>query len=458
MLSSTPVAAHESPATPSQPSVRGVFARLWPESGSVNSIPSLDGLRAVAVLLVILFHSWAEMPGIPALVPGFQSHQYAITYGRTGVQLFFVLSGFLLFLPYARWIFGLQPRPSARMFYRRRALRVGPAYWASLIILVLAGPLTLAALGDALVHVFFLSNVSAATAQSINAVYWTMAVEVQFYVALPLIAWAASRLVRRFGTRAGMGIAITAMAAISVAADLLDHVHGIQRLPVVGTFLVGQYSLPFHLVVFGIGITCGIFYVNVTQVIRLDARQRERLRLAGNATLVAGIVLLLATAFAPGGQPHFELELLGLGYGGVLFGTLFGPAMVRRALASRPMRFIGLISYSVYLWHSIVIRAIGPLLPAPTHANLVTLVIARFLIGAPLSLAVAYVSFQLTERPFFQARKRAHESASQRVSSAAAPALTTNVTNAASSTPIAPPPALGPRAVWTRAVDLMRTR
>ncbi len=69
---------------------------------------------------------------------------YPINYGRTGVHLFFVLSGFLLFLPYARWLFGMGQRPSAQLFYKRRVLRIGPAYWACLAILLLAGPITAA--------------------------------------------------------------------------------------------------------------------------------------------------------------------------------------------------------------------------------------------------------------------------------------------------------------------------
>src|SRR5215472_5489881 len=118
----------------------GWMARLWPESGAVSPIPALDGLRAVAVLLVMLFHSWWYMPGQNAQGP--QQGQFAINYARTGVPLFFVLSGFLLFLPYARWLFGLRPRPSTWLFYKRRALRIGPAYWVSLVILILVAPLT----------------------------------------------------------------------------------------------------------------------------------------------------------------------------------------------------------------------------------------------------------------------------------------------------------------------------
>ena len=89
----------------------------------MNAIPALDGLRALAVLLVILFHAWTFVPGY--IQPGQNAADYALFYGKTGVQLFFVLSGFLLFLPYAQWIFGLRERPSTLMFYKRRALRVG---------------------------------------------------------------------------------------------------------------------------------------------------------------------------------------------------------------------------------------------------------------------------------------------------------------------------------------------
>jgi Acyltransferase family len=70
-------------------------ARLWPESGAVSSIPALDGLRAVAVLFVLAFHAWLAAPGFSR--PGDLVFTLPITYGRTGVQLFFVLSGFLLF-------------------------------------------------------------------------------------------------------------------------------------------------------------------------------------------------------------------------------------------------------------------------------------------------------------------------------------------------------------------------
>jgi len=185
-------------AAPGLRAVRGrrlAWAKLWPESGAVNPIPALDGLRALAVLLVILFHASTFAEGNPSGNPA-----SAIFYGKTGVQLFYVLSGFLLSLPYAQWFFGLRKRPSTLLFYKRRALRVGPAYWVSLLILGLATAPTIASVRDVALHAVFLSNTTWLSTFSINGVYWTMAIEVQFYALLPLI-WLAiyglARLVRQ---------------------------------------------------------------------------------------------------------------------------------------------------------------------------------------------------------------------------------------------------------------------
>jgi peptidoglycan/LPS O-acetylase OafA/YrhL len=325
------------------------------------------------------------------------------------VQLFFVLSAFLLFLPYARWIFGLQERPSARMFYRRRALRVGPAYWVTLVILVLAGPLTLAALADGLIHVFFLSNVSRATAESINPVFWTMAVEVQFYVILPAIGWCAYTLTRRLGPARAMLLVSAGLAAISLVSDSLDHVLRFQQVPMFGPLLLGQYSMPDYLAVFGAGIACSAVYTYARQVAPLRGAPTRGYSAAGRVALPAGVGLALLVVFVPSRHLPLEGTLMGCAYAAILFGVLFGPAIWRAPFESPILRFVGLISYSVYLWHSIAMSALDNVLPVPTHTTIAQVVLLRFVLGTPLSLAVAYVSYQLTERPFIHARKQAHD-------------------------------------------------
>jgi peptidoglycan/LPS O-acetylase OafA/YrhL len=380
-----------------------VRSRLWPESGAMSPIPALDGLRALAILLVLVFHAWYNIPGY--ISAGRQASNYPIYYGRTGVHLFFVLSGFLLFLPYARWIFGLQRRPLARLFYKRRALRVGPAYWASLIILTLAAPLSLAALGDFLLHVVFLSNVWPASIFSINGVFWTMAIEVQFYLVLPAIAWFIYLLSRRMNPIAAATVMALALALVVVASQELYRT-GLGKLAFLSGALVGESALSYWLVVFGLGILCSVLYIYFTSVAPPLKDTARRLENIGAVSFVGGCALALLLAFSPSDRGSVVQTGFGVAYAMLLFGILFGWQIFRRIFAYRAVRFVGLISYSFYIWHSIVLRMIEPLvagLPFISH------VIARFLLGGALSVVVAYVSYQLVERPFIAARRSAHE-------------------------------------------------
>src|SRR5215470_6644912 len=108
---------------------------LLPLSSGPQEIRALDGLRAAAALSVLVYHA---IRAITHQVSVFGlDFTFAWYYTQTGVHLFFVLSGFLLFMPYARALVLGRPLPSARQFYRRRALRILPAYYVCLAILVL---------------------------------------------------------------------------------------------------------------------------------------------------------------------------------------------------------------------------------------------------------------------------------------------------------------------------------
>src|SRR5438128_9190000 len=105
--------------------------RAWPVSGAVQSIAAVDGLRAFAVLQVVVFHllllMWqSKATSQPTWTFLHNTKNYWESF-TSGVHLFFVLSGFLLFMPYARALLDLGSWPSARKFYVRRALRILPA-------------------------------------------------------------------------------------------------------------------------------------------------------------------------------------------------------------------------------------------------------------------------------------------------------------------------------------------
>lgn len=385
--------------------LRRLGAGLWPESGAASPIPALDGLRALAVVLVLIFHAWFERDGY--IADGQLPQDYAIFYGRTGVQLFFVLSGFLLFLPYAKWLFRLQGRPSARLFYHRRALRVVPAYWLSLAILLPTVPLTASRLLDGAAHAAFLSNALPESVYSINGVFWTMAIEVQFYVLLPLIATGMVFCARRLGVLASVAALAIGAVGISALADRLSTVDAIAKLPVAG-LLVGQPSVWNWLAVFCNGMLVAVAYVFVRQVWKPLGKPSRYLGWSGAAASLGGVALAIALAFVPGmHRLPFKTQLYGVAYAGILVGVLFGPALLRRVFELRPVRFVGLISYSFYIWHTVVMAGLAAWLPPVPGTDFSVVRLA--VLGLIASAAVAYLSYMISERPFLGARKKAHE-------------------------------------------------
>ena len=377
---------------------------LWPDSGAVSSMLALDGVRAAAVCLVIAFHGWSQQPDF--LAPGQWKQQYPMYYTWTGVHLFFVLSGFLLFLPYARWLLAQEPRPSAAKFYKRRALRVGPAYLVCLTILNLAGPHTWAAAKDWLLHTTFLFNFRPASIYSIDGVFWTMAVEVQFYALLPILACIAYWLSRGLGVpaaTAALFIGLTAVSFASVAAAKALDPHGDRLL---WTGLVGTTSVTYFLSVFGAGIACSVAYTILSQIHRTLIEAR-RLRRLASGIFIGGLGLGIALVFTSSISVSFgRNSLFGVVYGSLLFGILFGAPALRRLFELRVVRFMGLISYSLYLWHLVVLTAVAPWLhQVGNSTDRLLLGVATELVGA---VPIAYISYMLSERPFIAARRRAH--------------------------------------------------
>jgi peptidoglycan/LPS O-acetylase OafA/YrhL len=208
------------------PAIVAIFRHLMPSSGAMREIAALDGLRALAILLVLEIHLYL-LGSAHGLNVGPPIVAYFADMGFSGVYLFFVLSGFLLFLPYARSLLTNQPWPSARLFYLRRALRILPAYYAVLATLLMLParpllrpqylvPLSLAAL------LFHDLNVNAFNITfQLDSPFWTLAIEWQFYLLLPWIALALAKLAgaraeRWFFPRLALGVIMLIVAGLLI--------------------------------------------------------------------------------------------------------------------------------------------------------------------------------------------------------------------------------------------------
>ncbi len=308
----------------------------------------------------------------------------AIVYaGATGVTLFFVLSGFLLFMPYAKSLLVEHTTwSSARRFYLRRAFRIIPAYYACLFLLVLFAhreylqPAHWKELG--LFLVFFMES-SSITYQKINGPFWTLGVEWQFYMLLPLFTLAMGFIVLRLfkgGSMKRRLWLVIGCLGLLIAWGLSSRYWGYyfsqhptetflmprSMLNVILFFTYGSYGK--FLEDFGVGMLLSLLFIFARQVSSEGRFHRIARRLApwlwGSAILA--LVFCAMWRFNQGnpvwsfGIVNEQYNWLGelgfsLGFGLCIFAILFGSRTLKRPFEWRPLRWIGLISFSLYMWH-----------------------------------------------------------------------------------------------------------
>lgn len=390
-------------------------AALLPLENGPKEIRALDGLRAIAALSIVAFHTLLAMRFYRT--PQGRAFNESWYYLASGVDLFFVLSGFLLFLPYARALLQGRPLPSAKRFYKRRALRILPAYWVCLAILLLLTPQTRTTGGmiaDIVTHVLMIHDAFPSFNQDFNGPFWTLAVEAQFYLLLPLLGLGIAWLAGRRGSLRRLVLAVLALIALALALRWVDAqiMAALPRDPTANR--LGSYFVRAtlgtqgkHLEVFATGMLCAALYVGTVELPRTRALVSGRgLRRIGKVLLVVALALITLVAphwaiaavkYTPGTRwdtPTLLFPLVtGIAFGALLLAILWGGSGIGWVFATPPLRFIGLISYSLYLWHLPVLHAQIPLF---TGMPLALRVVFAFI--------VAYLSYQLVERPFLRRR------------------------------------------------------
>lgn len=367
--------------------------------GDGVSFPHLDSYRGVAVFLVIAFHTYqaSGSPFHPSIAGTI------IENFNVGVPIFFVLSGFLLSGPFLRAIITNAPFPSIAKYARNRALRILPAYYLALAILLplenwslLGHPLTY------LPHFFFLQNFSLTTYGTIINPAWSLCVEVAFYVLLPFVMafiYARQSTTRRRSSIVGLIVVMIAVAFLFRFALLVV-------LP--GNPLNGQlrqtiwHNLPDYTDVFGLGL--GLAYI------QMQYPQFKLSRVATIGCFLAGTILfLIATAITHVRLGYTLVNFLeglcaiAIVAPSVLNSTM--PKLISTVLGSKVLRFTGQISYALFLWHA-------PLIPLLNKAHLwhdVKPGVAGYLMDyvelVLVTGCVAAASYYLFERPFLRRKK-----------------------------------------------------
>lgn len=396
-------------AAPRRNPITAWLSRHLENSHTSGTIPVLDGVRAIAALSVVTYHINLKTIRLHLWHTSIGSLPSALMLsGSSGVTLFFVLSGLLLFLPYARSLLSEKPWPGAGMFYLRRALRIIPGYYVSLALLVLISQpqyLQRQNWGQLALFVFFLNDSTKQTFRQLNGPFWTLAVEWQFYILLPWIALALYGLSRLVAARWRLWIGVFGLFALmawGVASRywgdyFLAHPTDTVLIPrdvLNGVLFVTYGQSGKYLEDFAVGMLIGLLYVYLGQHARGEALS-ALLRRLSPWLFVGGVLLFVVMAaqlytlnFSEGkGAWHalqagfrdlWWLNELGfaVAFGACVVAVLYGRRVLPAIFAWTPLRWIGVISYSLYIWHLplllVLLDRIGPVPPPAAWARVLT--------------------------------------------------------------------------------------
>jgi peptidoglycan/LPS O-acetylase OafA/YrhL len=362
---------------------RAVSRRPGPADAVAGHIEGLDGVRAFAVIAVIVFHLW------PNRVPG----------GFLGVDVFFVISGFLITTLLLR-----EGDRTGRVdmlgFWRRRARRLLPALVIVVLVSVVAAWLVSR---DLLVGIdrqtigalTFSSNwleISAGadyfddTAPALFVTFWSLAVEEQFYLFWPVALIGILALARTAVSRVRVVLGLGVLSAVLMAVWFVP---GSNPTRV-------YYGTDTHL--FGLMLGAAVALAFAGGVGVLAQRRWLRLRRWIGFVALSGLVVMVLTVDSASAFTYRGGIVLAALLTAVVVASLPGPpSALTRLTCSRPLAWVGERSYGIYLWHWPVILIVTALLPAVAPGSDPTMATVLLSLGVTFTLAAA--SYHWIEMP-----------------------------------------------------------
>ncbi|MDX1754872.1 MAG: acyltransferase [Marinobacter sp.] len=344
-------------------------------------LKGLDGLRGVAATWVVLFHLWGaiqrrDSDWVPSAIQSF------LEFGFLGVDIFFVLSGFVISYSV------LNTQPSGFFiprFILRRSIRIDPPYWATIALAILfivsknvlfpehAEPLpTPAALAA---HMFYLQDLMSYA--PISSIFWTLCLEFQFYVGFATVVYLANRL--KVSDHDILALALTGAAFLVLLASPYLRFSEV-GFPIPGTIFP-------YLNEFVLGIA-GCQYL------------KGRIQLS---TLVAMALISLWLVSHLKSAVYGVVPALTLG---IIVLSARKPVWTHW-LSAKPLQFLGRISYSLYLTHAIVgWTSVSLLIRLANGYSSPLLTTFIFLAGLAISVIFAYVFYHVLEKYFIELSRK----------------------------------------------------
>jgi peptidoglycan/LPS O-acetylase OafA/YrhL len=338
-------------------------------------------LRGCAVLLVVSYHVWlVSGQGVGPLT-------FIAQAGYLGVDLFFFISGFCLYYPYARAALADGPTFDLGHFFQRRAMKIVPSYVIALVAFAIVYRAQFASPRDAFwqlaAHLTFLHPLDQSTFGSISGPLWTIGIEVQFYMLFPLIVLGFARS------------PVIGYAALALVAEAYRWTIGALGLD---TSFWWINQLPAVIDLFAAGMLgAHAFVVLRARSDAIDPQRATVLAFGAWLCAISGLAIVSGTSSGSPDAAHVWFNAHRIVIGPLCLvlalSTFFALPAVRSLVAARALVFFSTISYNLYLWHLEVTvwvhNAVGS--PAWTLA-----------LSVPSAIGIAMLFTYAVERPLLR--------------------------------------------------------
>lgn len=348
-------------------------------------IIGLDSMRGLAIVMVFVFHLLEsffrgnpsfDLQGhleYPASYPDYAPYFFTI-HPRFGIHLFFVISGYIIHALYSKYHFDIHV---AKKFVWKRFIRMAPAYYVSIIIalmgLYVVGRIHNIDFIDVLLHTLFIHNYFDKYSYTIQAVYWTMGVEFQFYV---LYAFLRFVLKEKFN----VFYLLIIFLVLSFAFRIYNYRPEL-------AYLQTWTFMDVTIIRFAEWLLGALLFEYREKIFALPYK------------LWMGLLLVFVASY----MEHFAFfSLVFLDFVASLGMILILAEILNRELEWKSLKFVGLISYSVYLYHFMCYSMIDQLglyiFDYPRTAySWVRLIM--FIVSIPITLIFSYLAYKLVEEP-----------------------------------------------------------
>ena len=358
-----------------------------------SRIAPVDGLRAFAVLGVMWAHVWMFYNNVAFKVGPIDIHRI-ISFGGIGVDLFFVISGFCMYLMYAKKATDFTVSGYGG-FLLKRWKRIAPAFYfivAAECVLYWIQT-SVFPLNSFFSHLLFINTF--VTDNVLSPPFWSLSTEWQFYLVLPFL------FINDPGGKETWKRLLLLTFVCMAFRLLLFYRHNTDILQGV---TIGSDKIWYRFIEFGWGIIVARWY-NTGRTLPALFRGAYGF-VIGLAIAYAGRLMVVTEVVGRFGNAAFVIKALGepvmtAGFGVMLFNVISSPSIFSNFLSLGPLRFIGRISYSMYLWHWIICIGISHWYIAEKGVSALNMNVA-YILSLLAVIPVAWTSFKLLEEPYFK--------------------------------------------------------